>query len=101
MWLVETKGEVRPNTALKSEAARLWSEKMSATKKYGEWRYFFLQQRSFEAGLTSGVNSLRELAQSVSPSPTEPVPHVEYPAPAIPVRKVEGAQDSRSRDSDP
>ena len=27
MWLAETKGEVRPNTALKSEAARLWCEK--------------------------------------------------------------------------
>ena len=34
MWLAETKGEIRPNTALKSEAARLWCEKMNGTK-YG------------------------------------------------------------------
>ena len=31
MWLAETKGEIRPNTALKSEAAELWCEKMSGT----------------------------------------------------------------------
>ena len=32
IWLAETKGEIRPNTALKSEAARLWCEKISGTK---------------------------------------------------------------------
>ena len=42
-WLVETKGEVRPNTALKSEAAQLWCEKMSGTR-YGRWRYLFVPQ---------------------------------------------------------
>jgi hypothetical protein len=31
MWLAETKGEVRPNTKLKSQAARMWCEKMSGT----------------------------------------------------------------------
>jgi hypothetical protein len=31
MWLAEPRGEVRPNTALRSEAARLWCEKMSGT----------------------------------------------------------------------
>ena len=31
-WLAETKGEMRPNTALKSQAARLWCEKMSGTQ---------------------------------------------------------------------
>lgn len=35
MWLAETKGEIRPNTALKREAARLWCEKMSGTKYTG------------------------------------------------------------------
>ena len=49
MWLAETKGEIRPNTALKSEAARLWCEKMSGTK-YGQWRYLFVQQRKLESG---------------------------------------------------
>ena len=50
MWLAETKGEIRPNTALKSEAARLWCEKMSGTK-YGQWRYLFVPQRKLEAAL--------------------------------------------------
>jgi type III restriction enzyme len=62
MWLAETKGEVRPNTTLKSEAAHLWCDKMSATKKYGQWRYLFVQQRKLEAALASGVRSLSELA---------------------------------------
>lgn len=30
-WVAETKGELRPNTSLKSTAAALWCEKMSAT----------------------------------------------------------------------
>ncbi len=52
MWLAETKGEIRPNTALKSEAARLWCEKMSGTE-YGQWRYLFVPQRKFEAALAA------------------------------------------------
>jgi hypothetical protein len=53
--------EVRPNTALKSEAARLWCEKMSGTK-YGQWRYRFVQQKKLESALASGVKSLAELS---------------------------------------
>ena len=64
MWLAETKGEIRTNTALKSEAARLWCEKMSGTK-YGHWRYVLVQQRKFEAALASGVRSLSELAAAL------------------------------------
>jgi len=64
MWLAETKGEIRPNTALKSEAARLWCEKMSGTK-YGQWRYLFAQQRKLETALTAGVQSLRDLADAL------------------------------------
>ncbi|MDE2108366.1 MAG: DEAD/DEAH box helicase family protein, partial [Gammaproteobacteria bacterium] len=64
MWLAETKGEIRPNTKLKSEAARLWCEKMSATK-YGQWRYLFLQQKKLEAALASGVRSLIELSDQL------------------------------------
>jgi type III restriction enzyme len=71
MWLVETKGEVRPNTALKSEAARLWCEKMSATQ-YGQWRYLFVQQRKFEAALAAGVHSLSELADALLRARPEP-----------------------------
>ena len=62
MWLAETKGEIRPNTALKSEAARLWCEKMNGTK-YGQWRYLFVQQRKLEAALAAGVKSLAEFAE--------------------------------------
>lgn len=64
MWLVETKGEIRPNTALKSEAARLWCEKMSGTR-YGQWRYLLAPQRKFEAALAAGVTSLAELASGL------------------------------------
>lgn len=64
MWLAETKGEVRPNTALKSEAARLWCEKMSGTR-YGQWRYLFAHQRKLEAALAAGIASLAELADSL------------------------------------
>ncbi len=71
MWLAETKGEVRPNTGLKSEAARLWCEKMSATK-YGQWRYVFVQQRKLEAALASGVRSLGDLSDALIRARPEP-----------------------------
>ena len=71
MWLAETKGEIRPNTALKSEAARLWCEKMSGTK-YGQWRYLFVQQRKLESALAAGVKSLAELAESLVVARPEP-----------------------------
>jgi SOS-response transcriptional repressor LexA len=64
MWLAETKGEIRPNTALKSEAARLWCEKMSATK-YGQWRYLFVQQRRMEVALAAGVRTLADLSDAL------------------------------------
>ena len=70
-WLAEPKGEIRPNTALKSEAARLWCEKMSGTK-YGQWRYLFLQQRKLEAALGAGVKSFAELAASLVVPAAEP-----------------------------
>jgi type III restriction enzyme len=65
MWVVETKGEMRPNTALKSEAARMWCEKMSGSK-YGHWRYLLIQQRKLESALAAGVISLAELADRVA-----------------------------------
>jgi len=63
-WLAETKGEIRPNTALKSEAAVLWCEKMSHTA-YGQWRFLFVPQRKFEAALAAGIKSLANLAQAL------------------------------------
>jgi type III restriction enzyme len=71
MWIVETKGEIRPNTALKSEAARIWCEKMSGTK-YGQWRYIFAQQRKLEAAFASGVGSLVDLADALVRARPEP-----------------------------
>lgn len=71
MWLAETKGEVRPNTALKSEAARLWCEKMSGTE-YGQWRYLFLQQEKLEMALARGVQSLAGLAEALVRARPEP-----------------------------
>jgi SOS-response transcriptional repressor LexA len=64
MWLAETKGEIRPNTKLKSEAARLWCDKMSSTK-YGPWRYLFVPQRKLETALAAGVKTLAELAEDL------------------------------------
>lgn len=71
MWVAETKGEVRPNTALKSEAARMWCQKMSGTK-YGQWRYLFIQQRKLESILAAGVQSLAELAENLVVPPSAP-----------------------------
>jgi type III restriction enzyme len=64
MWLAETKGEIRPNTVLKREAARLWCEKMSQTS-YGKWRYAFLPQKSFESAAARGFKTLAELVRTV------------------------------------
>src|SRR5208337_3705344 len=65
IWLAETKGEIRPNTALKTGAARLWCEKMSGTK-YGKWRYLFVAQRDFEKPSVSNALTLRELADRLN-----------------------------------
>src|SRR5438552_3907205 len=64
MWLAETKGEIRPNTALKSQAATLWCEKMSGSA-YGQWRHLFVPQRKFEASVVAGVQSLADLAAAL------------------------------------
>jgi hypothetical protein len=65
MWFAETKGEIRPNTALKCEAARLWCEKMSGTK-YGKWRYLFVAQRDFVRPSTAEAFTLNELAKRLA-----------------------------------
>jgi hypothetical protein len=60
MWLAEPKGEIRPNTAIKAEAASLWCEKMSKTN-YGQWRYQLVPQVKFESALRRGIKSLFDL----------------------------------------
>jgi SOS-response transcriptional repressor LexA len=83
MWLAETKGEIRLNTALKSEAAALWCEKMSRTR-YGSWRYLFVPQRKLEQALDAGVKSLGQLAASlVEPEPGPQLRLVELDDPRI------------------
>jgi len=64
-WLAETKGEMRPNTLLKSEAANAWCEKMSRTD-FGEWRYLFIPQKRLESELARGVKSIRELSDRLT-----------------------------------
>ena len=70
LWVIETKGEIRPNTKLKSEAAELWCQRMSTTR-YGSWRYLFVQQKRFETALAADVRSLAELAAAVVHAPPE------------------------------
>lgn len=75
-WLAETKGEIRPNTALKSEAARMWCDKMSRTA-YGAWHYLFVPQRKLESALARGVKSFEEMAKTMeSDQPTLAQPAV-------------------------
>jgi uncharacterized protein len=71
MWLAETKGEIRFNPKLKSEAARLWCDKMSSAK-YGPWRYLFVPQRKLEKALATGVKTLAELAAGLVVARPEP-----------------------------
>ncbi|MGD0948909.1 MAG: S24 family peptidase [Candidatus Binatia bacterium] len=70
MWLAETKGEIRPNTFLKRHAAEAWCEKMSGTS-YGPWRYLFVQQRKFEAALSSHIATFAQLVAALAVG-TEP-----------------------------
>ena len=70
LWVIETKGEIRPNTKLKSEAAELWCQRMSTTR-YGSWRYLFVQQKRFETALAADVRSLAELVDAVVHAPPE------------------------------
>ena len=68
IWIAETKGEIRPNTALKSEAAILFCGKMS-TSRHGSWRYLFVPQQKFERALQAGVSTLSDLNAAVAVEP--------------------------------
>jgi type III restriction enzyme len=65
-WLAETKGEIRPNTALKRQAATLWCEKMTAARRYGTWRDLFAQQKAFEKALASGAKTFHGLVDALA-----------------------------------
>jgi hypothetical protein len=75
-WLAETKGEIRPNTAVKGSAARHWCEKMSTTR-YGAWRYLFAQQKKLDLALSGGVQSLTQLAVMLADSASGAPPSAE------------------------
>ena len=64
-WLAETKGEIRPNTKLKSSAAISWCEKMSRTA-HGSWNYLFVPQPKFENAMAKKIKSVRTLSEVVS-----------------------------------
>lgn len=68
IWIAETKGEIRPNTTLKSEAAVLFCGKMSGSR-HGSWRYLFVPQPKFEKAMSAGVNTLEELNAAVAVEP--------------------------------
>jgi type III restriction enzyme len=59
-WLVETKGEEHPNTVLKSEAARLWCDRMTRSGS-GIWAFLFVPERPFEASLRAGTQDFADL----------------------------------------
>lgn len=58
VWLAEPKGEIRTNTALKSEAATLWCERMTTSRSHGSWRYLLVPQGLFMKAMTAGVKTL-------------------------------------------
>lgn len=63
-YLAETKGEIRPNTKLKSEAAQLWCEKMSEAAAV-RWQFLFVPQRKFEQVLAARVVSFAECVRTL------------------------------------
>ncbi len=63
-WLAETKGEIRPNTPVKREAANLWCERMTAAKR-GTWRHLFAPQRRFEKAVASNVKTFSALVSAL------------------------------------
>jgi type III restriction enzyme len=63
-WLVETKGEIRPNTAVKSGAAELWCERMSRTGE-DRWEHQFVQEKVFKKAKKAGVSTFAKLVETI------------------------------------
>jgi hypothetical protein len=64
-WLIETKGEIRPNTPVKRLAAELWCDRMSRSASV-EWRHLFVEERPLNRKLKAGgISSLAQLAASL------------------------------------
>jgi type III restriction enzyme len=66
IWhLAETKGEIRPNTHVKREAADLWCDRMTRSGG-GEWRHLFVQQREFVRAKAAGAKTFTDLADRLT-----------------------------------
>lgn len=63
-WIAETKGEIRPNTKLKKDAADFWCEKMNTTS-HGVWAHLFVPQGDFEKAIATGVKTFAEMVASL------------------------------------
>jgi len=63
-WVVETKGELWPNTALKAEAARQWCAKMTGTP-FGRWSYVLVREAQLAHALDAGIKNWATLAATL------------------------------------
>ena len=67
LWVCETKGEIRPNTALKRKAATDWCDKMSQTR-LGRYRHLFVEQKRFETAMNAGIATFADLVEDLTRS---------------------------------
>lgn len=72
-WLAEPKGEIRPNTKIKEEAARLWCDRMTRAGK-GSWNYLFVHQPCWNKAKKS-ARTFADLAEALEQLPTA-TPHL-------------------------
>lgn len=75
-WLVETKGEIHPNTMLKKEAADLWCDRMTRSGAHGSWNHLFVRQREFEKAVKAQMSTFAALAERLAEDP--PLPKVPF-----------------------
>lgn len=72
--VIETKGEVWPNTDLKRQAAEKWCQLMTEANE-GHWTYLFVHQPAFARAHRHGVRTLADLRVKLySESSTQPHP---------------------------
>lgn len=62
--LIETKGEVWPNTDLKRLAAEKWCRMMTDAGQ-GDWSYLFVQQLAFNRARKSGISTVAALGAAL------------------------------------
>ena len=63
-WVVETKGEIWPNTDLKRQAAEKWCRMMTSAGE-GPWEYVFVHQPAFERAKKSEKTSFAQLLEAL------------------------------------